>query len=81
MDVPHTLVTLAILRQHRRLARLNWEYAAQRQQGDVVAIEVERIAWIEQHIAELEAQAPDNAGHRTLCGSGGGVGSTRSDAA
>jgi hypothetical protein len=66
--MPHTLVTLAILRQHQRLARLNREYAAQRQQREVMVIEAERIDQIERHIAELEARAPDNARHRTTMG-------------
>ena len=56
-----TTLTLAILRQNLHVVRLIHASAVRRRKPSLVASEAERIAWIERHIAELEAQARHDA--------------------
>ena len=54
-------LTLAILRQNLHVVRLIHASAVRKRKPDLAASEAARIAWIEQHIAELEAQASQEA--------------------
>jgi hypothetical protein len=56
-----TTTRLAILRQNLDVVRRIHASAMKRRNVDLVADEAARIAWIERHIAELEAQARQDA--------------------
>ena len=62
MPAADPALTLAILRQNLHVVRLIHASALRKRNGRLAASEAARIAWIERHIAELEAEACQGLG-------------------